>query len=172
MANTKIPTQVIDFSVYNGENKLMGAGAEITLPTITSKTYTADLPAGEIDLPGMRTENMEIEIPFNVFDKEAASILSVANATTIVLRGCLQSSETNSHDLSYSGVKVTIKGFTKEVSIGTLKRSDGMDSKVKLTVSYIKVEDGNNNIFIEVDKFNGTYTVNGEDVREGISNYL
>jgi len=169
---SKIPSQVMDFSVYNGNNRLVGAGAEITLPTITSKTYTADLPAGEIDLPSMRTENLELEIPFNVFDAEAGGMISVSTVTTVTIRGCLQASNTTTHDFDYSGVKVTAKGFAKEVALGTLKRSDKMDSKITMTLSYIKVEDGDGNIFIEIDKLNGTYIINGEDVRAGIDKYL
>lgn len=167
-----IPSQVMDFSVYNSTNRLVGAGAEITLPTITSKTYTADLPAGEIDLPSMRTENLELEIPFNVFDKEAGGMISLSKVTTVIIRGCLQASNTNTHDFDYSGVKVTAKGFAKEVSLGTLKRSDKMDSKITMTLTYIKVEDGDGNIFMEIDKLNGTYIINGEDVRSEIEKYL
>ncbi|MGN0108148.1 MAG: phage major tail tube protein [Hominilimicola sp.] len=169
---SKIPSQVMDFSVYNGVNRIVGAGAEITLPTITSKTYTADLPAGELDLPSMRTENMELEIPFTVFDKEAGAMISLSKVTTVIIRGCLQASNTGTHDFDYSGVKVTAKGFAKEVALGTLKRSDKMDSKITMTLTYIKVEDGDGNIFMEIDKLNGTYIINGEDVRAGIDKYL
>ncbi len=169
---SKIPSQVMDFSVYNGNDRVVGAGTEITLPKITSKTYTADLPAGEIDLPSMRTENLELEIPFNVFDKEAGNMISMTKVTTVILRGCLQASNSDTHDFDYSGVKVTAKGFAKEVELGTLKRSDKMDSKITMTLTYIKVEDGSGSIFMEIDKLNGTYIINGEDVRAGIDKYL
>lgn len=43
MATTTIPTQIIDFNIYNAPNKLIGAGDEVTLPKIVSKTYTAAL---------------------------------------------------------------------------------------------------------------------------------
>lgn len=168
-----IPEQLVDYSVYNNKDRLIGAGAEMTLPTITSKTYTADLPAGDLDLPGMRTENMELEIPFNVFDKEAAGCLSLTSVTTIIIRGCTQKVDTDTHNLSYDGVKVTAKGFAKEVTLGTIKRSDKMDSKIKMTLTYIKVENSaGTETYIEIDKLNGTYIMNGKDVREGINAYL
>ena len=47
MATTTIPTQIIDFNIYNAPNKLIGAGDEVTLPKIVSKTYTAAL-AGDV----------------------------------------------------------------------------------------------------------------------------
>ena len=59
MSTTTIPTQIIDFNIYNAPNKLIGAGDEVTLPKIVSKTYTAALAGGDIDLPGLTTENME-----------------------------------------------------------------------------------------------------------------
>lgn len=168
----KIPTQLIDFNIYNGDDKLIGTGAEVTLPKVTSKTYTAELPAGDVDLPGMRTENMELEVPFNVLDEEAAGMMSLTEVNTVIIRGATQKVDQGTHDLSYGGIKVTCRGYTKELDLGTLKRSDKMDSKVAMTLTYIKVEDENGNVFIEVDKLNGTYIINGKDVRAGINQYL
>ena len=163
----KIPSQVVDFRAYNGNNRLFGNGAEVTLPTITSRTTEVDLPSGT-----MGTENLELEVPFVLFDREAASVVSLTRVTTIVLRGSAQRVNTDSHDFMYEGLKVTAKGFAKEIELGTLKRSDKMDSKITLTLSYIKVEDSNGNVFLEIDKLNGTFRINGEDVRAGIAQYL
>ncbi len=168
----KIPAQIVDFRLYNGADKIIGAGAELPLPTVKSKTYTADLPAGDIDLPGMRTENLESEINFNIFDKEAAKTISLTKTTTLIARGSAQKVNTGTHDFEYGGIKVTMKGFANEITLGTLKRSDKMDSKIKMTLTYIKVEDGDGNVFFEIDKLNGTYIVNGEDARAGIDKYL
>ena len=171
MATTTIPTQIIDFNIYNAPNKLIGAGDEVTLPKIVSKTYTAALAGGDSDLPGLTTENMEMEVPFNVFDKEAASTMSISKVNTLIIRSCQQKADTKTHNLSYDGLKLTIRGFTKEVDLGTLKRSDKMDSKITMTLTYIKIEDSST-VFLEIDKFNGTFIVNGKDVREGINKYL
>lgn len=171
MSTTTIPTQIIDFNIYNGQNKLMGTGDEVTLPKIVSKAYTAALAGGDIDLPGLTTENMEMEVPFNVFDKEVASIMSISKVNTLIVRSCEQKADTKTHNLSYDGIKVTVRGFTKEVDLGTLKRSDKMDSKITMTLTYIKIEDSST-VFLEIDKFNGTFIVNGKDVREGINKYL
>ena len=167
MATTTIPTQIIDFNIYNAPNKLIGAGDEVTLPKIVSKTYTAALAGGDIDLQGLTTENMEMEVPFNVFDKEAASTMSISKVNTLIIRSCQQKADTKTHNLSYDGLKLTIRGFTKEVDLGTLKRSD----KITMTLTYIKIEDSST-VFLEIDKFNGTFIVNGKDVREGINKYL
>ena len=168
---SNIKGQVVDFSLYNG-SKIIGHGSELQLPTVTFVKYSAELAAGNMDLPGMRTENMEVEIPFNVFDKEAADAISLSTATTLVARGALQGVATSSHNFNYSGVKVTMKGFASEVELGTLKRSDKMDSKVKLTLSYIKVEDPDGKVFMEIDKLNGTLNINGTDERSAFKKYL
>lgn len=169
---SKIPSQIVDFSLYNLNDRLMGHGDEITLPDVESLTSEVDLAAGKVDVPGMRTENMEMEIPFNLFDKEAASVVSLNKVTTVILRGSAQKIETTSHDFSYGGVKVTAKGFSKKIALGKLKRSDKMDSKITMTLTYIKVEDENGFVFLEHDKLNGTLIINGEDVRAGISQFL
>ena len=169
---SKIPAQIVDFSLYNGNERLIGHGSEITLPTVTSKTATAELAAGDIDLPGMRTENMEMEIPFNVFDSEAASVISLTEVSTVIIRSAAQRVNTSSHNFVYGGLKVTAKGFAKEIELGTLKRSDKMDSNITMTLTYIKVEDDKGNVFMEIDKLNGTFIINGKDVRDGISKFL
>lgn len=62
MSTTTIPTQIIDFNIYNAPNKLIGAGDEVTLPKIVSKTYTAALAGGDIDLPGLTIEDSDAGI--------------------------------------------------------------------------------------------------------------
>lgn len=170
---SRIPSQIVDFSLYKGTNRLIGHGDELTLPTIVSKTITADLTGGDMDLPSMRTENIEIEIPFNVFDMEAASTISVTDTTTLTIRTAAQSVDTSTHSFDYSGTTITTKGFAKEVDLGKVKRSEKNDSKIKMTLSYIEVKRSTDGfVYIKIDKLNGTYIINGKDVRAGISKYL
>lgn len=172
MDKSKISTQVVDFSIYNANERLLGHGEEVTLPSIVSKTVSVVLAGGDIDVPGMMTENIELSIPFNVFDKEAGSIITLNKTATLIIRGAEQKVDTGSHDFEYQGLKLTTKGITKEIELGKLKRADKMDSNIKQTLTYIKLEDNTGFIFLELDKLNGTFIVNGEDVREGISDYL
>ena len=97
--------------------------------------------------------------------------MSISKVNTLIIRSCQQKADTKTHNLSYDGLKLTIRGFAKEVDLGTLKRSDKMDSKITMTLTYIKIEDSST-VFLEIDKFNGTFIVNGKDVREGINKYL
>lgn len=169
---SKIPSQVMDFRLYNSSSQLIGTGEEITLPTISTVTKTVNLAGGNIDLPSMATENLELEIPFTVFDEEEAGVISLTNVTTIIIRGSLQKTNQSSHDFDYSGIVITAKGFAKEIEIGKLKRADGMDSKIKMSLSYLKVAPYSGTPWLEIDKLNGTFKLNGEDVRAGIDKYL
>lgn len=168
----KIPSQIVDFSLYNLNDRLMGHGEEITLPKIVSKVTSIILAGGDFDVPSLMTENMEMEIPFTLFDEEAGGLVTFNKTSTVIARGSAQKIDTGTHDFNYSGLKVTSKGFTKEVDLGTLKRADGMNSKITQTLSYIKVENGDGYVFIEIDKLNGTFIVNNKNMREGIEKYL
>nr|DAW23811.1 MAG TPA: tail tube protein [Caudoviricetes sp.] len=177
MANTAstIPSQIIDYNVYNTDvaekNKLIGTGTDMTLPTVTNKTTTIELASGDIDVSAMRTENIEFEVPFNLFSEEATRNLSLTSPVKLIIRGAKQQINTSSHGLGYSGLKITVKGFPAEINLGNLKRSDKMDSSIKLNLSYLKYEDGQKEL-LEIDKLNGIYKINGVDQRTGISSYL
>lgn len=173
----QIPSQIMDFRVYNGDDWLIGTGEEITLPTITNIAASIDLPGGKIDMPSMRTENMEIEIPFMAISEEAGKTMSLTKTNTLIIRASKQKSNSASHDFIYGGIKVTTKGYFKEFSLGTLKRSDKMDSKIKQTITYIKIEAAETptsefETLLEIDKLNGVYKINGEDMRAGIDKFL
>ena len=169
---SKIPTQVVDFNLYNVDNKLLGVGEELTLPSIVNKTIDAMLPGGIVSVPSMTTEDMESEINFNVFDKEAGSIITVNKTAMLVVRAAEQGVNTESHAFDYKGLKITMKGITKEVNLGSVKKGGTMDSKIKQSLTYIKIEDNTGFVILEHDKANSTYVVNGENIREGIDQYV
>ena len=181
MPKANIPSQIYDFRLYNVTsnndlNQFVGNGSEVTLPTVTNITAETDLAGGKLDMPGMRTENMEIEIPFTLMDEEAASIMSLNNAAHLAIYGAAQRSKAATHDFENTGLRLEVKGYTKEIELGTLKRSDKMDSKVKLTLTYIKLEsvdaDMKKFTIMEIDVLNSVYIMNGVNVREGIDKFL
>lgn len=172
---SQIPQQIVDYNVYVGStassNKLLGTGEEITLPSIVTKTFSALLAAGDFEAPTLMTENMEFEIPFNVIDSEGTQLVSVSKVTKLILRGAAQHINTSDHDFDYKQVKLEIKGFCKEVNLGKLKRGDKMDSSIKMNLSYIKFT-LDNKVMLEIDKFTGTFIMDGKDVRKPIEKYI
>lgn len=169
--NSKVlPKQVVDFSVYNN-SKLIGTGDEMDMPDVVFKTYTAQTPGGDIDLPTLMTENMEQETPFDVLDKEAAELVSVGDTTSLTIRGAVQCVDPDSHGLTYKQIKIEEKGITSKVAIGTLKRGDKMDSSITNNLTYIKVTlDGS--VLLMIDKLTGECVVNGKDIKSVISGLL
>lgn len=177
MASVLLPTQILNFNIYkegtNAGNKIIGTGQELTLPDIVNKTYTYETSSGDIDLPSMRTENMEQEIPYYMLDTDAMSILKLNGVETLIIRGSYQKLNGATHELSQGGIKVTEKEFFKSVGFGKLKSAESMDSKIKLTLTYLKVEDQDNTTpLLELDKLNGVYKINGVDMLEGMNKYL
>lgn len=177
MSNVLLPTQILDFTIYkettDAGNKIIGAGQELTLPEIVNKTYTYETSGGDIDLPSMRTENMEQEIPYYMLDTDAMSILKLTGVGTIIIRGSYQKLNGATHELSQGGIKVTEKGFFKSANFGKLKSAESMDAKIKLTLTYLKVEDQDiTTPLLELDKLNSVYKINGVDMLEGMNKYL
>lgn len=169
--NSKVlPKQVVDFSVYNN-SKLIGTGDEMPMPDVVFKTYTAQTPGGDIDLPTLMTENMEQETPFDVLDSEAAGLVSVGDTTSLTIRGAVQCVDPDTHGLAYKQIKIEEKGITSKVAIGTLKRGDKMDSSITNNLTYIKVTlDGS--VLVMIDKLTGECVVNGKDIKSVISSLL
>ncbi len=168
----KIPSQIMDFRLYNDNSQVIGVGEEITLPTVSTINKTLNTPGGEIDLPSLATENMELEIPFNIFDDEAAEAVHIGETGSFVIRAAAQRADSSSHELTYNGLVVTVKGFTSEVTLGSAKRADGMNSTIKMNLTYLKVASYSGTVYLEIDKLNGPFKVNGVDQRSKISKYL
>ncbi len=171
-----LPTQILDFTIYYNDtnsSKIIGVGSELTLPDIVNKTYTYETSLGDLDLPSMRTENMEQEIPYYMLDSDAVSILKLTGVGTIIIRGSYQKLSTESHALSQGGLKVTEKGFFKSLSFGKFKTAEQMDAKLTLTLTYLKFEDQEiSTPLLEIDKINNIYKINGVDLLEGMNKYL
>ncbi len=172
-----LPTQILDFTIYHdsteAKNKIIGAGKELTLPEIVNKTYTYEAPNGDVDLPSMRTENLEQEIPYYMLDADAMSILKLTGVGTLIIRGSYQKLNCESHELSQGGLKITEKGFFKSAGFGKLKAAESMDAKITLTLTYLKIEDQDNSTpLLEIDKLNSTYKVNGVDLLADMNKYL
>lgn len=203
--STNIPSQIYDFRLYGFKEEstdkkasdtedskdpksqlkqFVGNGSEITLPDIENITSEADLAGGKLDMPGMRVESMELEVPFILMDDEAASLISLNKTTHLIIYGAAQRSKAETHDFENTGLRLEVKGYAKKIALGTLKRSDKMDSKVTLTLTYLKFDNVENDTstkdknglktttIAEIDVLNSVYEMNGVNVREGIDKFL
>ena len=64
---------------------------------------------------------------------------------------------------AYKGLRIVEVGRVKEFTPGKIKAGEGMEAKVKLELTYIMIENDGEEI-IAIDKLNGVYRVQGEDM--------
>ncbi len=67
----------------------------------------------------------------------------------------------------FKGLRVVVIGSVKNFDPGTVKKGDAMGASVTLELTYIKIEvDGQT--MVEIDKVNGQYVANNQDMLAGI----
>ena len=66
-------------------------------------------------------------------------------------------------------MSVSVRGLVKTFTPGTVKAGAKMESSVTLSLSYYKIViDGTT--MLEIDKLNGVYIVDGEDILKEVRN--
>lgn len=163
MANT-IPEQISQLNLYNATDKFVGVTGEITLPSFEPVTNTVSGAGinGEYEAPVTGFfGSTEMEIPFRIFDIQAADMLKSSGAT-LFLRASVQEQDASTLETVNKSLKITVKGKQKGATFGTAGPAKTMDSSVKLEVLYFKYE-YDSEVLIEVDKLNNVFVVNGQD---------
>lgn len=165
--NLLIPDKIGRFNAYKGTadqaNKLLGITAEVTLPTFSYMSETLNLAgtAGEIDSPAKgQLQSIEIEIPFSNISEQSMAI-AADDSEPLILRAEQEFINRETHAKVLKGRVITVKGFTKKINFGSLKKGGYGNPSVTKEVTYYKdVVDGVT--ITEVDKINGSpFTING-----------
>lgn len=168
----KIPQVINRFGLYRGGTKLIGTSGEVELPEVTNLTDTIEGAGtgGNLEIPVIGlTDAMDIKIPFTTLSKDAFSIMNPGEAADLLLNGAIQCMDTGTGKVGYSQMSVAVRGTVKAFSPGTVKAGGKMDSNVTLSLSYFKITiDGS--VMLEIDKLNGVYVVNGEDILKEVRN--
>lgn len=177
-----IPDKINQFNLYLGEvkpeSKVMGVTDEVTLPTFTYMSETMNLAgfAGEIDSPTVgQLQSAEIEIPFANIAIQTLQIAS-QDTETITLKAAQEFLDSETRVKHYEGRTITIKGMTKVVTLGSLKKGGYGNPSITKEVTYYKdeIEDANGKktVLTEVDKLNGVFKLNDVDQLAGITKYI
>lgn len=165
MSVKTIPTKINKYNVYNAGNRLLGMGDELPLPKFEASGETVNGAGvlGEFEDPTVGYfNNMELEIPFRVFDPEAVDMLDMNNAVQLELRGAQQATNSES-DVEYRQIRVVVRGRMINFDPGKTKAAAAMECTVTLSVTYTLIElDGKP--MVELDKLNEAYKVRGVDV--------
>lgn len=168
-----IPEKVVNYNVYDGNEKLVGIAGAITLPNLEamSETISGAGILGEYDSvsPG-HFGPTPIEIPFRLLYDSSFSLF-VPGKKTIILRASQQSYNVNAGKTEYRGLKITLKGAPKGLNLGSLEVGKPTESTNSIELHYIKIEE-NGNVLLELDKFNFIFAVNGVDVLKDIRSQI
>lgn len=167
---TNIPEIINNFNVYMDADKLIGVSAEVTLPDLEAMTETISGAGilGEYDAanPG-HYGAIDFELPFRVLYGDIFKAIDPTKSVAFTLRGSIQTDD-GTGTKNFNGMRVIVKGSAKKLTGGTVKPGAPTNSSVTLGLAYIKIEiDGAPKL--ELDKLNGIYKINGNDVLSGIS---
>ncbi len=158
-----------NFNCYDGSNnteKLVGVTGSVTLPEIEmlSETLTAAGVLGEIDAVAIgHTSAMESEIQFNNLQNNIFQFMSPKKGVHFILRASVQMKNTATNAISNIPIRIVEKGTFKKFTGGTIEGGKPGKPSVTFSVDYILIEINKKSVF-ELDKLNGVFKVNGEDV--------
>lgn len=177
MKKNMIPDKINNFNAYSGtaseKNRLIGVTSEITLPSWESTSETLNLAgmAGEIDSPTVgQFKSTEMEIGFSNIAKTSLE-LAANDATPIILRGAQEFINPENGTKTLMNRTITVRGMTKGIDYGKLKKGGYGEPKIKKEVTYYKeVIDGET--ITEIDKFNGKVVIAGKDMTKDILKYI
>jgi P2 family phage contractile tail tube protein len=159
-----IPTQNINFSVYDSRSKDLLGVAEVTLPSFEAMTETisgAGL-AGEVDMPVLgHFGSMSVEISWRTMTTDATR-LSQQTAQYLDMRGSIEQYEERTGAITTMPMKVAVITVPKSLNLGNLNVGTSSDSSNEFECSYIKVWLGGKEV-VELDKFNYIYRVHDVD---------
>ena len=172
-----IPDKINNYNVYVGTataaNKLIGVMDETTLPSLKNLSETLSLAgmAGEIDSPAVgQYQSMEIELVFSNIAKSSLEIAAMDN-TPLILRSAQEFVNPEDSTKSLKNRTITIRGMTKGINFGSLKKGGYGKPSVTKEVTYYKVVvDGD--VVVEIDKFNGRAIIGGIDQTKDIMEYI
>ena len=170
ISNNYVPEKVNDANAYLDGVKMIGVGASFDLPEINMKTSTISGLgiSGEIDSPVIgQFESMEQEIQFNTLYSSAVDMLNPLKTINLTFRAAQQVYD-KTGGYAFKGLRVVMEGRVKKFKPGKIEKGEGMEASVTLELTSILVEVDGTEV-LAIDKLNGVYRVNGEDVMAGIS---
>lgn len=154
-------------------NRLCGVTDEVTLPNFEFMSETLVLAGmgGEVDSPSPgQVKSIQMEIPFSNISKESLRLAAEDNKT-LILRAAQQQIDTETLGSSNVGRVITVKGMTKAINFGKLKKGGyGKPSITKELIYYQDMLDGE--VVTEVDKFHGKCIVNGVNLMQDVDELI
>lgn len=172
-----IPDKINNFNVYLGTasdaNKLIGVTDEQTLPNLQNMSETINLAgmAGEVDSPTVgQYQSAEISLTFSNIAKSSLELAAQDNAP-LILRSAQEFIDPANASKSFKNRTITVRGMTKSVNFGSLKKGGYGKPSITKELYYYKEEIDGETV-AEIDKFNGKVIMAGQDLTKDILNYI
>lgn len=161
---------VHDYSIYNGDDELIGDGEEVTLADLTPEAVEISgcglLGPIKVPIPGYYGP-LEVNIPFRMLSDKASALFISTSYSTVKIYGGLLYFDPQVGSTVDKSIVVTVKGMGSKLSPGKLKQANKMDSGVSIEAVYYYIEVDEKPIF-ELDKVNKICKVNGVDILENL----
>lgn len=170
---TAIPELLNDMRIYSkGQDDFVGA-TSIEIGGLSTKTaeITGIGLAGSLDAPVTgHFEGIEATINYQTPIPKAFEITG-GKPIELEAYGAIQKFDPSSSALSYSQLKITIKGRGKNYEMGGMEPMNTMDGSNTIEVHYLKYEIDGKEV-LEIDKYNYIYKVNGVDLLAEVKSKL
>ena len=173
ISNNYVPEKINDYNAYLNGKTMIGVAASATLPEVKMKSSTVEGLgiSGEIDSPTIgQFESMEQEVQFNTLYSSAADMLSPMKTVNLTFRAAQQIYDKEG-GYAFKGARVVETGRVKTFNPGKLEKGGSMEATVKLELTMMQIENDGQEL-LYVDKLNGVYRVNGEDMMAQIKNLI
>lgn len=174
MANNQIPERLINFNIYSEGTRGIQGVADVELPSFEAMTDTLSGAgiAGEIDTATIGNfGSMTVTINFRTITKDMFSLASMRKAHNLTARGVIQVQDAATGETKVTPVVVSFKAKTKVFNPGTLEAGAAMGASFEGEIISIRIRlDGVE--YIELDKLNYVYKVNGVDETKDIRNSI
>lgn len=172
-----IPEKTNLYNVYVGDvnnaGKLAGVANELTLPEFEYMTETLSLAgmSGEVDSPSPgQYKSTQMEIGFTNISDGMLDMVADDNKT-ITIRSAQEVLDTENLSRGYKGRVITVRGMTKKINYGKLKKGGyGEPSVTKEVIYYKEVLDGK--VITEVNKFGSSNIINGINVMADVESLI
>lgn len=170
----KISNKVINYSVYtknDSKSTKIGDTSEVTLPSIEMLTDTIKGAGimGEIDWPAYyQPQSMSLEISIRVANEDIGELMK---ANDIEIRWVTDVFDTDNIKTGVISHKAFIKCIPKKLEEGKVGMGEASEGSFEYEVfAYKRIINGKE--VLNVDKFNGIFAVNGENLAQDIQTAL
>lgn len=161
-----IPQFLTNWNMYTGGNKLMGIGAELTLPNFEAITETISgagiLGEFESAVPGA-FKSLALEIPYRTIDREMFALASSGGSVPLTFRGSQQVYDPASGANVAQGVRIETRGPCKGIDPGKAAQGKPTEGKFTQEILFIAIYLDDAEVLC-LDKLNFVYRVNGVDM--------